>query len=249
MINALIIDDEPRNIRIMQGLLKDFCPQVQVTGDAQGVETALELIRAKQPDLIFLDIEMPYGNGFDLLDRIMPVHFEIIFITAFNEYTLRAFKYSALDYLLKPVNIDELREAVRKAEKKVQQKQINDQLENLLFNLKRSQSSLQKIAVPWMDGLIFVPVSDIIRFEAKGGYCHIYARDQRKYLCAKTIREYEDILPPDIFFRIHNSHVINLNCIKKYHKGRGGIIEMEDGALIEVASRRKDEFLAKFGYK
>lgn len=248
MVKALIVDDEPKNIRILHGLLSDFCPQVRIAGEAQDAATAVSLIRSEQPDLLFLDIEMPYGNGFDLLDQVMPVNFEIIFITAFNEYTLKAFRYSALDYLLKPVSIDELKEAVQKAEAKLQQKQINQQLENLLLNLKR-QTHLQKIAVPWMDGLIFMPVADIIRFEAKGGYSHIFAKDQRKFLCSKTIREYEDILPEEIFYRIHNSHLINLNHIRKYHKGRGGIIEMEDGAMIEVASRRKDEFLAKFGYK
>ena len=248
MIKALIVDDEPKNIRILHSLLTDFCPQVQVIGEAQDASSAIDLIRTNQPDLVFLDIEMPYGNGFDLLDKVMPVNFEIIFITAFNEYTLKAFRYSALDYLLKPVSIDELKDAVKKAETKVQQKQINLQLENLLANLKR-QTHLQKIAVPWMDGLIFMHVTDIIRFEAKAGYCHIFSKDQRKFLCSKTIREYEEILPEEIFYRIHNSHLINLNHIKKYHKGRGGIIEMEDGVMIEVASRRKDEFLAKFGYK
>lgn len=249
MVKALIVDDEPRNIRILHGLLTEYCPQVQVAGEAQDAESAIRLIRTEQPDLVFLDIEMPYGNGFDLLDKVMPVNFEIVFITAFNEYTLKAFKYSALDYLLKPVSIEELKAAVQKAEKRLQQKQLNQQLENLLFNLKKSQSNLHKIAVPWMDGLIFMPVNEIIRFEAKAGYSHIFARDQRKFLCSKTIKEYEDLLPEDIFYRIHNSHVINLNYIRKYHKGRGGIIEMEDGAMIEVASRRKDEFLAKFGYR
>ncbi len=248
MMKALIVDDEPKNIRILQGLLTDFCPQVQVVGEAQGADPAATLIRSLQPDVVFLDIEMPYGNGFDLLDKVMPVNFEIIFITAFDEYTLKAFRYSALDYLLKPVSIDELKEAVEKAERKLQQRQINLQLENLLFNFRR-QTNLQKIAVPWMDGLIFMPLAEIIRFEARGGYSHIFARDQRRFLCSRTIKEYEDILPEDIFYRIHNSHLINLNHIKKYHKGRGGVIEMEDGAMIEVASRRKEEFLAKFGLK
>src|SRR5262245_50031317 len=135
MINALIVDDEPKNIRILQGLLTESCPIVQIVGSAVSAETAIPLIAEKQPDLVFLDIEMPHGNAFDLLDRIMPVNFEIIFITAFDAYTLKAFKYSALDYLLKPVSIDELKAAVQKAQERIKTKNINLQLQNLLFNM------------------------------------------------------------------------------------------------------------------
>lgn len=249
MINALIIDDEPKNIRILQGLLEESCPEVTVTGEAVSAESAIPLIHEKQPDLVFLDIEMPYGNAFDLLDKIMPVNFEIIFITAFDDYTLKAFKYSALDYLLKPVSIDELKNAVRKAKEKIRVKNINQQLQNLLFNINKTNSSLQKIALPCKDGLVFVLLTDIIRFEAKAGYTNVFAVTHQKYVSSRSIKEYEEILPDDIFFRIHNSHIINLNWVKKYHKGRGGLIEMSDGAMIEVATRRKDEFLARFGYK
>jgi two-component system, LytTR family, response regulator len=249
MINALIIDDEPKNIRILHGLLTESCPEVKVTGEAVSAETAIPLINEKQPDLVFLDIEMPYGNAFDLLDKIMPVNFEIIFITAFDDYTLKAFRYSALDYLLKPVSIDELKMAIQKAKERIRFKNINDQLQNLLFNINKPNPSLQKIALPCKDGLVFVILSDIIRFEAKSGYTNIHVVDNKKYLSSRTIKEYEEILPDDIFFRIHNSHIINLNWVKKYHKGRGGLIEMSDDALIELATRRKDEFLSRFGYK
>jgi two-component system, LytTR family, response regulator len=249
MINALIVDDEPKNIRILQGLLDESCPDVKIVGEAISAETAIPLIREKNPDLVFLDIEMPYGNAFDLLDKIMPVNFEIIFITAFDDYTLKAFKYSALDYLLKPVSIDELKSAVQKAKERIRFKNINSQLQNLMFNINKSNASLQKIALPFNDGLVFVLLSDIIRFEAKGGYTHVYLSNNEKYISSKIIKEYEELLPEDIFFRIHNSHIINLNFVKKYHKGRGGMIEMTDTAMIEVATRRKDEFLARFGYK
>jgi two-component system LytT family response regulator len=249
MINALIIDDEPKNIRILYGLLNESCPEVQVIGEAVSAETAIPLIHEKQPDLVFLDIEMPYGNAFDLLDKIMPVNFEIIFITAFDDYTLKAFKYSALDYLLKPVSIDELKGAIQKAKERIRVKSINQQLQNLLFNIGKPSPSLQKIALPCKDGLEFVLLTDIIRFEAKGGYTNVIGINNQKYISSRTIKEYEEILPDDIFFRIHNSHIINLNRIKKYHKGRGGVIEMSDNAMIEVATRRKDEFLGRFGYK
>lgn len=249
MIHALIVDDEPKNIRILQGLLEESCLDVKVTGEAISAETAIPLIREKNPDLVFLDIEMPYGNAFDLLDRIMPVNFEIIFITAFDDYTLKAFKYSALDYLLKPVSIDELKIAVHKAKERIRFKSINQQLHNLLFNINKSNASLQKIALPCDEGLIFVQLSDIVRLEARGGYTNVHMADKQKYVSSRIIKEYEEMLPDDIFMRIHNSHIINLNYVKKYQKGRGGVIVMSDDAQIEVAIRRRDEFLRRVGYK
>lgn len=249
MINALIIDDEPKNIRILHGLLEQCCPDVHIAGEAVSAETAIPLIHEKQPDLLFLDIEMPYGNAFDLLDKIMPINFEIIFITAFDDYTLKAFKYSALDYLLKPVSMDELRSAVNKAKERIQAKNINQQLQNLLFNIHKPNLSNQKMALPCKDGLVFVHIADIIRFEAKAGYTMVFGINDQKHISSRSIKEYEELLPDDLFFRIHNSHIINLNRVKKYHKGRGGAIEMADGVMIEVATRRKDEFLARFGYK
>jgi len=249
VIDALIVDDEPKNIRILNGLLNESCPDVRIIGEAVSAETAMPLIAETRPDLVFLDIEMPHGNAFDLLDKIMPIDFEIIFITAFDAYTLKAFKYSALDYLLKPVSIDELKMAVQKAKDRIRVKNINVQLQNLMFNINRPNSSLQKIALPNNDGLVFIQLSEIIRFEAKGGYTYVHANDNQKYVSSRIIKEYEEILPPDLFFRIHNSHIINLNFVKKYHRGRGGLIEMSDNVMIEVATRRKDEFLARFGIK
>ncbi|OQP57980.1 LytR/AlgR family response regulator transcription factor [Niastella populi] len=249
MINALIIDDEPKNIRILRGLLNESCPEVRIIGEAVSAETAIPLIAETRPDLVFLDIEMPHGNAFDLLDKIMPIDFEIIFITAFDAYTLKAFKYSALDYLLKPVSIDELKTAVQKAKERIRFKNINVQLQNLMFNINKPNSNLQKIALPNNDGLVFVQLAQIIRFEARGGYTYVHTTENQKYVSSRIIKEYEEILPAEIFFRIHNSHIINLNFVKKYHKGRGGLIEMNDNALIEVATRRKDEFLARFGIK
>jgi two-component system, LytTR family, response regulator len=246
-MRALIIDDEPKNVRILKKLLEDYCPQIVVAGEAGDARVAYTTIRELKPELVFLDIEMPYGNAFDLLDKLLPVDFEIIFITAFDDYTLKAFKYSALDYLLKPVDIDELKAAVKKAAEKISGKNINLQLGNLLSNLKNNQATLQKIALPSADGIIFINVEEIIRCEANGNYTIIYADSKEKITASKTIKDYEELLPPSIFCRIHNSHIINLNRIKKYHRGRGGFVVMDDGTSIEVASRRRDEFLAKFG--
>ena len=249
MINALIIDDEPKNIKVMKNMLKEFCPQVQLIGDANNSNDGKELIQQKNPELVFLDIEMPYGNGFDLLNALMPVDFEVIFVTAFDKYLLQALKYSALDYLLKPVNIDELKNAVQNAELRIRKYSINQQLNILLDNFKKQESGLKKIAIPTVDGFDFILIDDIIRCEAQGAYTRIYTANSKKILVSRPLKDYENLLPEDIFFRIHNSHLVNLNYIKKYNRGRGGFIELDDGTVIEVATRRKDEFLNRLGYQ
>jgi len=246
MLRSVIIDDEPKNVRILRNMLEEFCPQVTVMAEAGNANQGVEVILEAKPELVFLDIEMPYGSAFDMLDKLYPVTFEIIFVTAFNSYMLKAFKYSALDYLLKPVNIEELKAAVNKAAEKINFKKFNKQLFNLLENLKKAQSTLPKLAIPSQSGLEFVQVDEIIRCEAEGGYTFFHTKAREKIVSVRNIKEYEELLPEALFFRIHNSHLINLNFIKKYHKGRGGFVEMEDGFMIEVATRRKDEFLAKF---
>jgi len=247
MIRALLIDDEPKNNRILKLMLEEFCPQVKVEGQAENAEEGITMVRELAPDLVFLDIEMPFGSGFDLLDRLKPVTFEIIFITAFNNYSLKAIKYSALDYLLKPVSIDELIAAVTKAREKIKTQQVNTRIENLLHNLKKPAASLQKMALPSKEGYVFIALSEIIRCESKNGYAVFHIRGMDKIVSSKNIKEYETLLQDEMFFRIHNSHIINLNYIKKYHRGRGGFVEMEDGSMLEVATRRKDELMARFG--
>lgn len=247
IMRSIIVDDEPKNVRILRGLLEEFCPSVSIAGTAYSAEEAVPLIRELKPDLLFLDIEMPFGNSFDLLDQLKPVNFEVIFITAFDEYTLRAFKYSALDYLLKPVNIDELQMAVQKAEKRVEHSQVNRQLSNLFYNIHKPGPGMQRIGMPDKNGtIVFVELKDICYIEAKKGYSLITTVQGEIYMSNRSIKEYEEILPSDIFFRVHNSSVINVNKIRKYHKGRGGMVEMDDGTTLEVASRRKEEFLGKF---
>lgn len=229
-------------------MLSEFCPQVQLAGEAGNADTGKKMILDKKPQLVFLDIEMPYGNGFDLLNDLMPIDFEVIFVTAFDKYLLQALKYSALDFLLKPVNIEELKNAVKNAEIRIHKNLINQQLSILLENF-RKESSLKKIAIPTAEGFDFISVSDIVRCEAMGSYTRIHFNNSQKVLVSKPLKDYESLLPEDIFFRIHNSHLINLNYIKKYNRGRGGVVELEDGSVIEVAVRRKEEFLKRFGFE
>lgn len=245
MIRTVLIDDEIDSIRVLERLLETYCPQVSIVGTANGVETALELIREAKPDLVLLDIEMSQGNAFDLLNLLQPLEFHVIFVTAFDNYAIRAFKYSAVDYLLKPVDIDDLRNAIARVEREPEPLDLAQQMRILMENVGMLQLSQQKMAIPTITGLIFIPVQDIIRFEAKGNYTTIFLTNGDPIVATRTIKDYEEVLPDNIFCRIHISHIINLSRIQKYQKGRGGSVIMEDGSVIEVASRRREEFLRK----
>jgi two-component system LytT family response regulator len=245
MIRTVLVDDEIDSIRVLLKLLDAFCPQVEIVGTAGGVETAIELIRETRPDLLLLDIEMAQGNAFDLLNQLQPLEFQVIFTTAFDNYAIRAFKYSAVDYLLKPVDIDDLRDAIRRVQERPQEQDLSQQMKVLLANVGALQLSQQKMAIPTITGLQFVPVQDIMRFEAKGNYTTIFLSSGSPILATKTIKDYEEVLPETIFCRVHNSHIINLSRIRQYQKGRGGAVVMEDGAVIEVATRRREEFLRR----
>ena len=245
MIRTILVDDEIDNLFVLQRLLETYCPQVSVLATAEGVETALPLIRSLNPDLLFLDIEMIQGNAFDLLIQLQPMSFQVIFVTAFDEYAVRAFKYSATDYLLKPVDGEDLRRAVDKVTARSHEKLNMFQLRTLLENVGAMQLSHQKMAIPTVNGLSFVPINSIVRFEAQGSYTCIYLTDGECLMTTRTIKEYEDMLPEPLFCRIHNSHIVNLQRIQKYQKGRGGYVIMEDGTSIEVASRRRQDFLQR----
>jgi two-component system LytT family response regulator len=245
MIRTVLIDDEIDSISVLKRLLETYCPQITAVGTAAGVDTAFDLIRETAPDLVFLDIEMTHGNGFDLLNKLQPLNFQVIFVTAFDEYAVRAFKYSAVDYLLKPVDIEELQAAVDKVVVRTRDKLDLSPIRTLLENVGALQLSQQKMAVPTINGLSFIAMSDVIHFEARGNYTAIHVTNGETLMATRTIKEYELLLPESIFCRIHNSFIINLQKIQKYQKGRGGYVVMEDGSEIEVATRRRQEFLQK----
>ena len=247
MFKTIIVEDEEKYTRILKKMLQENCPQIEIVGEASDIESAFELINETNPDLVLLDIVLPNGTAFDLLDRLMPINFEIIFITSYDSYSFKAIKYSALDYLLKPVNIKELQTATKKAIKKISGKYINQQLDLLMSNIKTVQNNKNhKLAVPTVEGFVFILMIDIIRCEAKGTYTYIYTKNKDIIISSKNIKEYEEILPKLNFFRIHNSHLINTDRILRYNKGRGGTVTMEDGTQIEVASRRRSDFLNMF---
>ncbi len=246
MTEAIIIDDEQNNIEGLHNLLRNYCPGINVVGTASDTNSAFELIKRLGPQLVFLDIEMPFGNGFDLLERLMPVQFEVIFVTAFDKYAIRAFKYAVVDYLLKPVSIDELQKAVERVKQRITEKVFNNRIDFLIRNYREKTNELKKIGLPSSDGILFEDIENIVRLEAEGNYTYVFISGKKKELVTKSLKEFEEILPAAVFCRLHHSHIVNLCYVKKYYKGRGGYVELNDGTTVEVSSRKKDEFLEKF---
>ncbi|MEO6228804.1 MAG: LytTR family DNA-binding domain-containing protein [Ferruginibacter sp.] len=246
MIEAIIIDDELNNINSLQNLLTKFCPQINITGTATNAKTGFELIKKINPQLAFLDIEMPFGNAFDLLNRLQEIRFEIIFVTAFDQYAIKAFKYAAIDYLLKPINIDELIKAVDKVKAHIDNKNTNEKVTTLLHNIDPNKINNPKIAIAELNGVTFIYMDTIVRMEAQKNYTVVYVNGGTKIMATKNLGSFEEFLPEKQFCRIHHSHIVNLAFIKKYNNGRGGHIEMEDGTEIEVSVRKRDSFLERF---
>jgi len=247
MLKALIVDDEQESRDSLQILLHDFCTGVEVKALCRNVSEGLDAIYAHQPDVVFLDIQMQRESGFDLLSKLKSVDFEVIFTTAHSEYALRAFSFSAIHYLLKPIDIDELKQALERVKLKMNG-DITLRLEKLSYNLKPlATPQLHQIALPTCEGLTFVRIDQILYCEAANNYTQIYTDDGKKHLVTQTLKEYEDILESYNFFRIHHSFVINLNCIKKYVKGDGGYVVMKNDVALDVSKRKKESFLSRLG--
>ncbi len=240
---AVIVDDEKANIALMCGLLKDFCPLVEVIGTAESVEEGIILVNECQPEIVYLDIRMHHCNGFELLNKVKKRNFEVIMATAYDQYAIQAFKYAVIDYILKPIQIPDLILATNKALKRLEEKASNSNLQKLIEQLAHPE--VAKISVPVDDGLEFIDISHIVRCEARINYTHIFTSNNKKYIVSKTLKDFEDTLPKNIFCRVHQSHIINLNYIKKYNRGKNASIVMQDDSVIEISTRKKDDFLNK----
>jgi len=243
MISAIIIDDEPGNIDVLRKMVNDFCTGIQIDGIASSVDEGIAVIRDVKPDLVFLDIEMPGKNAFDLIDQMSPVPFEIIFVTAFEHYALKAFRYSAIDYLLKPVNIAELRHAVEKAGERVKERNFQDRLNNF-FNIERKKET--KIAIQLKDGYSFINYNDIVCCASEGAYTALFFVNGTKIVSSNNLKHFVELLPENVFCRIHNSYLVNLDHAISYSKGRGGMLIMVNKMTFEVSQRKKDELLSRF---
>jgi two-component system LytT family response regulator len=247
MITAIIVEDEPKGRLALRQKLSAYCSNVLVVAEAANGKEALVLIQQHQPQLVFLDIEMPVMNGFEMLNAIKEKNFHVIFTTAYDQYAIKAIKYAAFDYLLKPVDIEELRIAVAKIET-IENKNLVKQVELMQQNMQQSKKSFTKLAIPALDGLHFFEVNSIVHLEAHSNYTVIHFSNHPKITASKTMKEFEELLPAGIFFRLHHSHIINLQFIKKYIKGDGGQVELENGTFVDVSRRKKEEFLKSIGF-
>uniref|UniRef100_UPI0025BD264B LytR/AlgR family response regulator transcription factor n=1 Tax=Bernardetia sp. TaxID=1937974 RepID=UPI0025BD264B len=242
-MKAIVIDDELRARRILKTLLKENCPQINVVGEAENVPDAVQLIHKTNPDIVFSDIEMPEYSGFELLKFISNIDFALVFVTAYQEYAIRAFEVSAVDYLLKPIETELLKKAVEKVEKRLEitgNLQNNQKMETLRENLKGEY--LTRFALPMADGLMFVEADDIMYLIAEGSYTEIVFSDKKRVLITKKIKYFEENLVNPCFFRSHRSYIVNLNKISQYIR-TGNYIVMDDGFKASLARDRKDDFL------
>lgn len=240
-MRAIIVDDEISNIENLRALLIKHCPQVTVIGSAGNVKDAAELINLHQPDLLFLDIQLKNDSGFNLLKLLPEKSFEVIFVTAYDHYGIQAIKFAALDYLLKPVDIDELITAVVGAAIKIGYKRHNQQLDFLLNHLKKDGKQQVKIALPQQKEIRYVPVNDIIRCEADNTYTFFYLNNGDRVLVSKSLKEYADLLAPNNFLRAHQSHLVNISFVKSWLKEDGGMLLLNNGDKIPVSRPNRDK--------
>jgi len=246
MIRCVLIDDESNSLEMMEWLLKTYCPQVQIDAMCNAAAKGIDAINKYKPDVVFLDIEMPHMNGFDMLEQFDKLSFDVVFCTAYDQFAIKAFKYSALNYLLKPVDPEDLKETIRRLEEKKTTPSM-EQVELLLANIKQaSRPGTQRIALTTGDGMIFVPTQDILYCTAESNYTCVVLVGGKRILVSKVLKEIDETLSGPDFFRVHNSFLINLNHIRKYVRGEGGYIIMDDGANISISRSKRQEFMDQF---
>ncbi|HET9057310.1 MAG TPA: LytTR family DNA-binding domain-containing protein [Chitinophagaceae bacterium] len=243
--SCIIIDDESRNVKLLEALIREYFPSLTIAAAETNPKKGLQQIEECKPQLIFLDIEMPQLTGFDILKKMEPLLFEVIFVTAYNDYAVEAFDYHAIGYLTKPINTEKFIATVTSALQRIEQKNFNKQLASVLENTSK-QDKQQKIPLSTSHGLLFVKLDDIIYCESNGNYTEFYLTGNKHNLVTRQIGEYEKLLPNPEFIRIHDRYIINLSHITEYIKGSGGEVIMENGKTLPVATRRKEEFLSRF---
>lgn len=245
MIKSIIVDDEPKARVNLNNLLNDYCPSVEVVGMAGSVNEAVALIDQHQPQLVFLDVEMQGETGFDLLKRFDSPSFKVIFVTAYSDFAIQAFKYNAIDYLLKPIDIDELELAVKKIEEDASVLDTR-QVSQLVDQASDPVAMVDKLVLPTLESLLFVEIENILRLESSDNYTFFHFVDGGRVLVSKNIKYYEDLLSKHGFCRVHRSHVVNLKYVNEYYKGDSGYIVMSDNSNVPVSRRKKADFLGRF---
>jgi two-component system LytT family response regulator len=239
MIRILIIDDESNGRNVLKNFINSYCSGVEIIGEADSVKTGIEAIKRLNPELVLLDIQMQDGNGFDLLEKLDKIDFKVIFVTSFDNYAIKAFKFSAVDYILKPVDPENLVEAIERVKNMGQNNSFESKIDFLISNY----TSLDKIALPASDGVRFVKIKDVVRCESDNNYTMFYLNNKEKILISKTLKEYETMLEGNTFYRVHKSHLVNLSYVVKYVPGEGGYLILEDGSHVDVSRRKKEGLL------
>lgn len=246
MIRTIIIDDEQTCIDRLRDLLAHVhAGLVDVIGTSRTVDEGIEAITKLQPDAVFLDVQIGDRTGFDLLQQLSTIAFDVVFTTAYEKYAVQAFKVCAIDYLLKPVDADDLLQALDKLKAKRSREDLTRKFDTLFHNLKTLEAPSKRICVPTMAGFVYVQVSDLIRCEAEGNYTTLFLKDGKRLIVAKTLKEFDEMLDDYNFFRVHNSHLVNLAYVKEYNRGKGGYVKLTDNSEVEVSERRKGDFLKR----
>ncbi len=241
MIKALIIDDEAKARQGLRLVLEKYCPDIEILGLCESPEIGLEKIDELQPDLVFLDVQMPKMSGFDLLDNIPNINFEVIFVTAYDKYAIKAIRFSALDYLLKPIDVDDLINAVQRISNNHRNNKA--QFQSLLSNMNPTTKMLKRLAIPSENEIIMQPINEIIYCEADSSYTTLHIEGGKKIVVSKTLKEFENILPETEFCRIHHSTLVNMAHVVKYVKGEGGYIIISNNSHLNVSRRKKEHFI------
>jgi len=244
-IKSVIVEDETAAREVLKNYLQKYCPQIEVVGEAQNFKEAVPLLHEVQPQLVFLDVEMPFGNAFDVLEACKDLQFETIFVTAFSEYSLKALNQSAAYYLLKPISIEELITAVNKVQQHIVNHEIFNRNKIIVENFKETKPEKQQVILPTLEGFEVVKMEEIVRLRGNGNFTDLYLANGQKKMVCRFLKHFTEILPFP-FVRVHKSHIININAVKSYHKGTGGYVTLEDGSEIEISPSYKEEFLKAF---
>jgi two-component system LytT family response regulator len=246
MLKAILIDDDESNLSAMTEKLNKHCPDISIMALCDNAQDGIHAIDSLHPDVVFLDIEMPVMNGFLMLQQLTYKGFQLIFVTAYDHYAIKAIRYCAIDYLVKPVDIDELKAAVQTAVENKNKTSTSIQLDLLQEYIKKKEH--KRIPIPTAGGLQFINVEDIIYLSASNNYTNIFLSVSQKFLVSRTLKDFEELLPEEHFIRIHHSTIINSAFITKYIRGEGGQVIMKDGTVLDVSKRKKTEFLSAIGY-
>jgi two-component system, LytTR family, response regulator len=247
MINVIIIDDETNALDVLEMQLNNYCTDVNILCKCDGGEKGITAIKKYNPDLVFLDIEMPHKNGFDVLKETSQFNYEVVFTTAYDQFAIKAFKFSAIDYLLKPIDIIELQEAIEKVKTRKGSTNLDDKIQQLFAQFHQKNEKLtQKIAIPMGDGMELLEPNEIIRCESDSNYTHIFLLNGKKITLAKTLKDVEENIEGSPFYRIHQSHLINMNHVAKFMKGDGAYVIMKDGTQIAISRNKKEAFMETF---